>query len=119
MHAWCFILYRRQSFKEAVANAKQKALSVAHMLELCLGPALKVVENSHHEMAVSGPSHIQEEKHSEVQAVLVNTCKDPSTSSSSLHERLRDSTEVYTTHVEVTFEVSPVRSCHHRKCPKH
>ena len=117
MYAWCFILYRRQSFKEAVANAKQKALSVAHMLELRLGPALKVVENSHHEMAVSHIS--QEEKHPEVQAVLVNTCKDPSTYSLSLHERLRDSTEVYTTQVEVTFEVSPVRSCHHRKCPKH
>ena len=104
-----------------MANAKQKALSVAQMLELQLGPALKVVEKSLHEMTMSGLNnhHSQvEEEQCDDTAVLTNTRKASSTSSS-LHERLRDLTEVYTTQVEVTFEVFPLRTCHHRKCPKH
>ena len=91
------------------------------MLELRLGPALNVVEKSHHDMTPSGLTnhHSQaEEEHCDEPALLMNTRKAPSTSSS-LHERLRDLTEVYTTQVEVTFEVFPVRICHHRKCPKH
>ena len=102
-----------------MANAKQKGLSVAHMLELRLGPALKVVEISHHETTVTNPSSQDEdEDHCDMQPVLMDTHKQ-SLSSQSLHNRLRASTEVYTTEVEVTFEVTPLRTCHHRKCPKH
>ena len=94
-----------------MANAKQKAVSVAKMLEVRLGPALEVEEKSHHEViataSYNGTTGCQHMPSVQLPASL------------SLHERLRNSTMVYVNHVEAKFEVSPLRNCHHHKCPKH
>lgn len=108
-------LYRKQAFKEAVVSAKQKALSVANTLEVQLGPAVKVDEKPDCETAATSQDAVRQ---SSLPPVLQNT--DPSFMPPlSLHEQLKNSTEIFTATVEVTFEVTPLRICHHHKCPKH
>lgn len=109
------ILYRNQAFKEAVISAKQKALSVANTLEVQLGPAVKVDEKPHCETDATSQDTVRQ---SSLPPIARNT--DPSfMPPPSLYEQLKMSTEIFTSTVEVTFEVSPLRICHHHKCPKH
>ena len=122
-------LYRQQAFKVAVSNAKQKALGVAQMLDVRLGPALEVVETSQQEHREAGPPTGSDPScedgphHCSTARLTVSRQTDSASSlhasSANLHERLRGSTVVYETRVEVTFEAFPLRACHHRKCPKH
>ena len=119
-------LHRQQAFKAAVSNAKQKALGVAQMLDVRLGPALEVVETSQQEHREACPPtgsdpscHDGPHHHSTARLTVSGSASSLHASSANLHERLRGSTVVYETRVEVTFEAFPLRSCHHRKCPKH
>ena len=105
-------LYRQQAFKLAVMNAREKALSVAQMLEVQLGPALKVEEQS-----IS--THDCKEIGDQADNSTVPVTNHPSSAYQSLHEQLSDSTHTYVAQVGVVFEVLPFRMCYHRKCPKH
>lgn len=113
-------LCRQQAFTEAVVCAKQKALSVAKTLQVQLGPAVKVEEKLHCETSGATPNTTSQDsvQQSNVPATSENTdtlFMPPL----SLHEQLKNSTEMFTTMVEVMFEVTPIRNCRHHKCPKH
>ena len=104
---------RRRVFQEAVVNAREKAASVAQLLGVRLGPALEVEEiaNHHHEIRGASPSTSSDQPESQV-------TPDPP-SPPSLQQRVKEATETYSAAVRVKFEVSPLRACHHRSCPKH
>ena len=103
-------------FQQAVANARQKAASVAQLLGVQLGPALEVEETSNQDCIIRGASHSEPSNQPDM---LVFSEHQHTLSSHNLHDRVKACTETYSAEVRVKFEVSPLRTCHHRHCPKH
>ena len=96
-------------FQQAVMNAREKAASVARLLEVRLGPALEVEETSNTDHIIRGASPDN--------SVDQSTTPDrPPVPLTSHREGERD---CYSATVRVAFEVSPLRTCLHRSCHKH
>lgn len=91
-----------------MANAKGKAQSVAQTVGVQLGAATEVTELSHD--AFPGSETGME----------LESAPDPNRPKfTSLHHRFSSATLEFRSQVSVTFEVQPMRTCGHKKCPKH
>ena len=99
-------------FEQAVLNAREKATSVARLLDVRLGPALEVEEVVNNDQQIIGASPIP---HSATAVDFSQGTLSPH----SLTEQWNSCTETFSAVVRVTFEAAPVRNCHHNSCRKH
>lgn len=93
------------------------------MLQVRLGPVMKVVEKT---SGINSSLQTLKDSQNELSSNPVVMLSSNATSSPlesatmPLCHKIRDSTLIYTSEIQVTFEAMPLRICtHHHKCLKH
>ena len=109
-------LNRHQAFTTAIRNAQNKAQSVSKTLGLSLKAPLSVTEDSCELKICSGPNYDANMQYDSSAALTSNM--DP-LECQSLHQKLSKASLTYVSSVTVVFEAVPIRTCQHKKCPKH
>ena len=107
---------RHQAFTTAIRNAQNKAQSVSKALGLSLKAPLSVTEDSCELKMCSGSNddtNIQESSSAALMSIV-----DP-LECQSLHQKLFKASLTYVSAVTVVFEAVPIRTCQHKRCPKH
>ena len=107
---------RHQAFTTAIGNAQNKAQSVSKALGQSLKAPLSVTEDSSELKICSGSNDDTNAQEGSSAALMSNM--DP-LECQSLHQKLSKASLTYVSAVTVVFEAVPIRTCQHKKCPKH